>query len=75
MTDQDGEFPTERLWAVSVDLVRSLEAAVHFIENVDKLTGNEPESPWPGWYQPGYVGLLDSLAKWYELLTGPTDPV
>ena len=42
---------------------------------VDRLNGDTPSSPWPDWYPSGYVGLLNSVASWYELLTQPPDSV
>lgn len=75
MTMSDGDYPVEQLWRVSVELVRALEASIHFVENVDRLTGEDPASPWPDWYPNGYVGLLTSLQRWYDLLTPPSDPM
>jgi hypothetical protein len=68
----DGRPPADRLWEVSVELVRALEAAAHFVENVDLINADEPRSPWPDWYPSGYVGLLTATGKWYDLLTNPS---
>ena len=75
MTVGGEDHPAQQPWLVSVDLVRALEAAIHFVENVDRLNGDTPSSPWPDWYPSGYVGLLNSVASWYELLTPPPDSV
>lgn len=75
MTVGDGGFsPLEQLWEVSTGLVRALEAAIHFVENADRLSAEEPASPWPDWYGDGYVGLLSAVAAWYKLFAPPDRP-
>lgn len=71
MTLNDDSSPADRLFSISMGLARSLEAAIHFVENADRLTGPDPASPWPDWYPDGYIGLIDAVARWYELLANP----
>ena len=55
----------ERQVRVGGELLRAVEASMHFVENLDLLSGEPASNPWPATFD-GYAALVAARADWLD---------